>query len=234
MVALTEVDAARYLTFCGIDKAELDKLLDLVRAPDTGSWLQEHGTRLPEDLRTLVFHETTARSIATYEPMLVPGLLQTHGYARAVFEATERVAPGEIEAAVDARMDRQGVLRRYNPPDCVFYLHEVGLQSKVGSNKIMHEQMLQLVFLTSRPQHQIRIVPAGPQAAFNSFMLMDYADHNPVVYLEFLEQSLFLEKPEHVVAYRATLSRLDRAALDTEQSRKRLARLASDFDQPEV
>lgn len=137
--------------------------------------------------------------------------------------------------AVDARMDRQGVLRRQNPPACVFYLHEAGLRSKVGSNGIMHDQMLWLVFLTSRPQHQIRVVPAtaGPRAAFGPFVLMEYSTHNPLVYLEFLEQSLFLEKPDHIAAYKEILNRLDRAALGLEESRQWLGRLAGHFDQPE-
>jgi hypothetical protein len=99
----------------------------------------------------------------------------------------------------------------------------------------MHEQLLQLVFLTSRPQHQIRVVPAaaGLEGAFSTFMLMEYRTHKPVVYLEFLTQSLFLEKPEHIDSYRESLSLLDRVALDTGESREWLARLASDFDQPE-
>lgn len=236
LVAVSEVDAAIYLTYCGVHKDNLEDLLDLVRDPtDTTSWLQDRGRRLPEDLRTLIYHETTTVAMSAYEPMLVHGLLQTHAYARAVFEATGRVARGDIEMAVDARMDRQGVLRRLNPPDCVFYLHEAGLRSKVGSSRIMHEQILQLVFLTLRPQHQIRVVPAmaGPQAAFGPFALMEFSTHNPLVYLEFLEQSLFLEKPDHIAAYKEILNRLDRAALDLEESRQWLGRLAGHFDQPE-
>lgn len=235
MVAVSEVDAAIYLTYCGVHKAELDELLDLVREPETASWLQDRGSRLPEELRTLIYHETTADSMAGFEPTLVHGLLQTHDYAWTVFDVANRVDKDKIEIAVQARMARQDVLRRSNPPNCQFYLHENGLRLKVGSNRIMHDQLLQLVFLTSRPQHQIRVVPnsAGLDGMFGTFMLMDYVDHNPLVYLEFLTQSLFLEKPEHIDSYRETLSRLDQAALDTGESREWLVRLASDFDQPE-
>lgn len=234
LVAVSEVDAARYLTYCGVPKEELEDVLDLVRGPDTKSWLQEHGYSLPEELRTLIYHEATASSIFQYEPLTVPGLLQTEAYAFSVFDVVGRVPKDRIEMAVQARMDRQDVLRRRNPPDCVFYLHENALRSKVGSNRIMHEQLLQLVFLTTRPQHRIRVVPAGAEPHnMGPFMLMCYDTHGPMVYVEALTTSLYLEKGDHLDAYESVLDRLDAAALDEGQSVNWLACLAGHFDQPE-
>lgn len=236
LVTVSEVDAAIYLTYCGVRKSELDAILDLVREPDTGTWLQEHGTRLPDELRTLVYHETTATSIAYYQPLNVPGLLQTEDYARAVFEFANVLPQDKIPLAVQTRLELQGILRRQNPPDCVFYLYETGLRAKVGSNRVMHEQLMWLVFLTSRPQHQIRVLPAacGQLGALaGPFMLMSFSGHAPVLYVQGLTTSLFLETPEHITAYRNILERLDRAALNTGESREWLARLASDYDQPE-
>jgi transcriptional regulator with XRE-family HTH domain len=235
-VAVSEVDAAIYLTYCDVRKKELDDVLNLVRAPDTNTWLQEHGTRMPDELRTLIYHETAATSMAYYQPLNVPGLLQTEDYARAVFEFANVLPQGKMAMAVQTRLERQSVLTRPNPPDCIFYLYETGLRSKVGSNQIMHEQLLHLVFLTSRPQHQIRVLPAAfgqLSALAGAFVLMDFRGHGPVVYVQGLTTSLFLEKPEHIAAHREILNRLDRAALDTGQSREWLARLASHFDQPE-
>lgn len=234
LVGVSEVDAAIYLTYCGVHKEELDEVLDLVRAPDTDTWLQNHGTRLPDELKTLIYHETTASSISYYHPLNVPGLLQTEEYAQAVFEAAGRVAKDRIPIALQARMTRQEVLRRANPPDCVFYLHQNGLRSKVGSNRIMSTQLLQLVFLMSRPQYQIRVVPEGAEPHdVGPFMLMGYKSHGPVVYVQSLTTSMFLEKREHIQAYKDVLHRLDHAALDTGESRTWLAQLASSFDHPE-
>lgn len=233
LVTVSEVEAAIYLTYCGVHKEELDDILDLVRGPDTGMWLQEQGHGLPEDLRTLIYHETTAMRLINYETAIVPGLLQTEDYAEAVFEAAGVLPSVRIPDAVEARMARQSVLRRPNPPDCVFYLHEHGLRFMVDSNRIMHDQLLQLVFLTTRPQHQIRVVPAGSEPrTLDSFMLMSYEAHGPVVYLSALTTSLFLEKADHIDAYESAVDRLDRAALDAEESRRWLARLAGHFDQP--
>jgi hypothetical protein len=234
--SVSEVDAAIYLTFCRVRKEELDELLNLARAGDDETWLQEHGDRLPDELRTLIYHETTAITLAGYEPMLVPGLLQTPEYARAVFEFTRLIPLDRMAMAVRARIDRQAVLRKPDPPLCQFFLHEHGLREVVGSRQIMTEQLLHLIFLTSRPQYDIRVVPAGsgPHGAWlGPFMLMGYEAHGPVVYAECLTTSLFLEKPRDITAYREVLKRLDGDALDAGQSREWLARVASEFEQPE-
>lgn len=236
LIGVDEVDAAVYLAVCGVLKGELAELLKLVRSSDDGTWMQDHGTRLPDELRTLVYHEATATSVVNFEPMLIPGPLQTREYARAVFEFAGIVQAERIEAALEARMARQEVARRPDPPDYVFYVGEAGLRAKVGSNKIMNSQLLHLVFLTSRPQYQIRVVrnDAGPFGVWcGMFMLMGFREHAPVVYLETLGSSFFLERPSDVEIYRDVLKRLDRVALDAGQSVEWLAQLASDFDKPE-
>lgn len=231
---VSEVDAAIYLTFCGVRKEELEELLDLARWDENETWLQEHGERLPDELRTLVYHETTATTMASYQPYNVPGLLQTSDYARALFEFGQFVPTARIPAAVKVRMERQSVLRKPDPPQGLFYLHETGLRAEIGNAQIMHEQLLQLVFLTARPEIDIRVVPAsaGPHSVWGPFTLMGYENHGPVVYVESLTTSLFLEKPRDLQTYKEVLNRLDYAALDAGQSREWLATLASEFDKP--
>jgi hypothetical protein len=137
--------------------------------------------------------------------------------------------------AMQARIDRQAVLRKPDPPLCEFFVHEHGLREMVGSRRIMSEQLLHLVFLAARQQYDIRVVPAstGPHGVWGSFMLMGYDTHGPVVFAESLTQSLFLEKPKDITAYRNVLKRLDEDALDAGQSREWLALVASEFEQPE-
>lgn len=118
---VSEVDAAIYLTFCGVRREELDELLRLARAGDDETWLQEHGQGMPDELRTLVYHETTAATMASYEPLLVPGLLQTEDYAQSVFEFADVVSTDQIGTAVQARLSRQVVIRKPDPPQCQFF-----------------------------------------------------------------------------------------------------------------
>src|SRR5690349_23818663 len=101
----SEVDVAIYLTFCGVLRHELDDLLALTRETDDGQWVQPHGERILDELRTLIFNETTAALIHEFELSRVPGLLQTEDYARALLNRG-LLPPEGVEARVRARMDR--------------------------------------------------------------------------------------------------------------------------------
>jgi Domain of unknown function (DUF5753) len=198
--------------------------------------LKSHGEKLPDELRTLIFHETTAAAIDSYELIVVPGLLQTEDYTRALLLENGMYAGDSIELRVRARMDRQSLLRGFEPPQCLFFLHENGLRVPIGGNQIMHEQLLQLVFLSSRPQCGIRVVPVsagGRGLAQAPFRLMGFVQNDPVVYMEQDVASLFLDRKEHVNHYQRVLNRLDHVALDEGESRRLLADMASEFDRPE-
>lgn len=235
-IHVSELDAAVYLAVCGVLQDELASLLDMVRSSNERTWVQERGMRLPDEITTLVFHEATAISIASYEPMLIPGLLQTTEYAQAVYDFAGFGRKDEIAAALEIRLERQQMLRRVNPPDCSFFIHEVALRTIAGDRKIMRDQLLQLVFLTSRPQYQIRVVPAniGPHGVWGGmFTLMGFAQHAPMVFVECVTTSMFLEKPADIADYQEVLARLDQVALDAGQSRQLFAGLANDYDKPE-
>jgi hypothetical protein len=84
-------------------------------------------------------------------------------------------------------MDRQGLLRKSNPPLCTYFLYANAVRTPIGNNRTMHEQLLQLVFLGSWRHCAIRLVPVsagGSGLAQAPFRLMRYADHDPVVEIE--------------------------------------------------
>jgi hypothetical protein len=80
----SEVDIAAFLGVCRVKGPERDRLLALCREQDNPGWLQQHGSRLPKQLVTLIDHENKAVAISAFEPTLVPSLLQTGDYARAL------------------------------------------------------------------------------------------------------------------------------------------------------
>lgn len=232
-----EIDIAMYLTTCGVSRTELDRLLDLCRASDDGYWLRPHGERLPDELRSLVYQETSAATIGSFELARVPGLLQTEDYARAMITRSVSVPAGGVEMRVRARLGRQSLLQRRNPPTFTFLVHEQALRLRVGGLTVMHEQMLHLVFASSRPHCAVRVVPdsAGAHAGLaGPFKLIQYSGHPPAVYVENEVASLFLERPADIATYRRAFTRLAEVALDEGQSREFLARLASEYDRVEV
>lgn len=109
---------------------------------------------------------------------------------------------------------------------------ENALRVPVGGPQVMHEQMLHLLFAGSRPQCSIRVVPAVAGAhglALGSFHIFGYPEGAPVVHVEHLTTSEFLESSQELRAYRATLKRLADVALDQAQSREFISRLASAY-----
>jgi transcriptional regulator with XRE-family HTH domain len=224
---ISEVNVARCLTLYGVFGADLAETLALAREIDDSYRLRAHDDKLPDELRTLIHYETTASHIDSYQNSLIPGLLQTEDYARALFRWCALFPEDGIEARVQARMDRQKLLRRRARPACRFFIHESALTTSVISSEIMHEQLMALVLADC----EVRVVPtdSGPVGALvnGSFILMHYAQYNPTVYVENVCTSEFLEAPEVITRYRIIVDRLASLALSAEESRTRLASLAT-------
>jgi len=228
--SVAEVSA--FLATCGIRGREYNRLMALCTDNDRPGWLQQHGARLPKQLRTLMDHEDKATKIGDYQATLVPGLLQIGEYARALMKEAGTLPEEEIEDRVQARLGRQSLLSRSRPPRFRFFIHELVLHLPIGSAAVMSEQLHALLRASVRPYLSLRIVPAsrGAHAAINgSFRLMEFTSIKPVVYLESETSSLFLETPIEIDAYRKILSSLDASALDEGQSRELIAAVATEL-----
>ncbi|OZM73838.1 transcriptional regulator [Amycolatopsis antarctica] len=226
----SEVKLTAYLAHCGTSAPDAAEVLRLGEPGEDGYLVRR------SVLRTLVLHESTAVGIRETAPLLVPGLLQTEDYARAVMHLPGSLTEDEIAARVAVRMDRQTLLRRRWPPRFTYLIYEPALRCPLGGDRVMHEQMLHLVFLSSRPQMTIRVVRLsdGARAAHGQqFALMEYADHGPVLYAENTFAGMFVENREDVETSRAFLDGIAGDALNEGQSREFLAALASDYDRPD-
>lgn len=210
----SEVDLVQYLTMCGKD---FDFFVDFKRRYRNA--FEEYIVQVPGNLRTVVLAESTATTITTYDALTVQGLLQTAAYADALFRATGLVAEEHIPALVEMRMDRQAILRKHDRPDCVFYIHELALQQRLGDDRVMEEQYLKLFFNA----HFIRIVPAEVLAISACHVLWEYEKAMPIAYSETDLAKLFVQDPGAIARTRLTFHRLEEVALDAEQSRRKLA-----------
>jgi transcriptional regulator with XRE-family HTH domain len=228
----SSVDVATFLAVCGIRGEERDRLMTLTLDQNDPGWLQNHGARLPTQLLTLIDHETKAQKIREFEFNLIPGLLQTGDYVRALLEEAGTTPADEIDARVAARLGRKNLLSRRRAPMCIFYIHEFALRLPVGGPNVMSGQLHELLQMLVRPSITLRVVPAvrGAHAGINgSFRLMEFGGIKPVVYLESETSSLFLERPVEIDSYRTILSALDATALPEGQSREFIAGLAMEL-----
>jgi transcriptional regulator with XRE-family HTH domain len=171
--------------------------------------------------------ERQAASLRWWEPLLIPGLLQTAQYARALFEAWQPAASQEdLEALVDGRLDRQRILDRDDPPDLRVVLDEPVLHKPIGSAKIMAAQLEHLADLSCRPMITVQVLPAGLGAHGGLLGAFIIAGPAGTVYLETaVEAQVTGEAP---VRDRAALifDRLTRDALPRGASRDLILKVA--------
>ncbi len=229
---VTAVQVSAFLAVCRAPSAERDRLLELCEDQHTPGWLQQHGSRLPLQLVTLIDHENIAVTISEFESTVVPGLLQTGDYTSALIREAGTLPAEEIDDRVAARLARQSLFSRDRPARFTFYLHEFVLRLPVGSPAVMADQLDLLERMSRRPYLTLRVVPAalGGHAAINgSFRLMEFAEFKPVAYLESETSSVFLEKPVEIAAYRDILTLLAETALGEGESRKLIATLATEL-----
>ncbi|MFL6125316.1 DUF5753 domain-containing protein, partial [Actinophytocola sp.] len=188
--------------------------------------------RIDGSLQSLIFHESSAEHILCYESQVIPGLLQTPGYARArnialLPEATEE----RTAAAVRTRMERRQILLLPDPAQFTFFIHEQALRIQVGTGQIMHEQLLHLVLTATLKNVTVRIVPNAAGAFGDAFRVMEFQEHRSIVYLDSLWiGGLILDDPHHVESYSKLVSVLDAVALDEGQSLEFAARIADAYD----
>lgn len=217
-------DVISVLSVCGVSGDERERLIALSREHEEPNWFQ-----LNPRIRTLLRYENKATAIREFEFNLIPGLLQTEGYTRALMAAAVWLTPHEVEERVLARMGRQRLLRRPDPPALTCYVHEFALRLPVGGPAVMSEQMHKLLRLAVRPYLTLRVVPAacGALAAVHgAFRLMEFREMNPLVYLDTHTSSVYLETADELRVYRSILARLQDAALDEAESREVIAALA--------
>lgn len=229
---VTAVQASAFLAVCRAPSAERERLLELCDEQHTPGWFQQHGSRLPLQLVTYIDHENKAVAVGAFESTVMPGLLQTGDYTRALLKEAGRVPADEIDARVAARLARQSLFSRDRPARFTFYLHEFVLRLPVGGPAVMADQLQQLQRLSLRPYLTLRVVPAslGAHAATaGSFILMEFAEFKPVVYLESETSSLFLEKPVEIAAYQDILESLAQTALGEGESRQLIATRATEL-----
>jgi transcriptional regulator with XRE-family HTH domain len=223
----------KLLALYGVEGQSAEELLALAREAAGKGWWETYSQTLPPEYSALIGMEAEARSALSWEPLIVPGLLQTSDYAREVTNGyLERIAPvppSETRRRVEARLARQQVLTRENPLRLSVVLDESVLHRRFGNRDVMQSQMKQLLDLTERDNISLRILPLdGPHPiGTGAFVLLQFdAAHDvvyqDVVYLEHLTGGRYVEEEDEAYRYRRSFDRLSEISLDEVRSREML------------
>jgi hypothetical protein len=203
------------------DQAETARLMDLAREGRQQAWWQ------PYDLdyfAPYVDLEQAAISLSCYQSTIVPGLLQTVDYAKAMYAGS---LPSEFtterrDQLIDVRLRRQQVLTRVLPPNFSTVLDEAVLYRAVGGSGVMSAQLRHLIEVARLPNVTLQVVPfdAGAHPAMDDlFTVLKFGTEVPtVVYVEGLMGHLYLERDREVARYEQVFRHLSSIALSPRET----------------
>ncbi|MEU0916705.1 Scr1 family TA system antitoxin-like transcriptional regulator [Streptomyces cyaneofuscatus] len=204
-----------------VEGAAVDRLLALAKADRerrkaSGWWNQYPGL---ESMVEYVALEDIASSLRTWQLAIVPGLLQTPDYARALAVGNGSWEdPDEIEPFVEARMARQARLTGDRPLELWAVVHESALRQLVGGRQVMREQLGHLLDMARQPNVKLQVVPylAGAHPGMTSaFTIVSFADPGAldVVHMDTTSSTLWLESDNDADRHVRLFDRITRLSL---------------------
>jgi transcriptional regulator with XRE-family HTH domain len=231
-------DVRLLLDAYGVQDAQLRELLLMLAGSDGGGgrdhWWHAYRGVLPPTYRDFISLESQASAMRTLETSVVPGLLQTPEYARAVTRAAMgglgEDTDERLDALVAVRLARQDVLRGDPPLELSAVLDEAVLRREVGGPEVMAQQLGRLVEMARLPQVRLQVLPfkAGAHIGITGpFVIFSFSSTSDldVVVLDHLTSSLYLERKEDLQAYTEAFNTLRIHALSPEDSLDYLAGL---------
>jgi transcriptional regulator with XRE-family HTH domain len=230
--APSPTDLRRLLDLYEVAGTQRGRLEQLGQSAGQRGWWDAYADTLGPEYTALIALEAEAESVRWYAPMLVPGLLQTERYARAVISSGLLIAPpGEVERRVQVKMTRQKVLVRDNPLRLDVVLDEAAVLRVVGGPDVMREQLAHLAAMAAQPHVTIQVLRLDAGAhpgTTGEITILAFPDlvAPDVVYLENMTSDLYVEQEAEVYRYGMAFDRLRALALPAEKSAEFLASAA--------
>ncbi|MGQ0779333.1 MAG: helix-turn-helix domain-containing protein [Pseudonocardiales bacterium] len=215
-------DIARLLAAYGATQRDVDRLTSLTGRADEATWWAPWAHVVPDWLKTFVGLEGLAEREFVFEPIIIPGLLQTADYAREVTADTPRVRADHGERFVGFRMART---RRLHDSERPLHLHaviaEAALRLRVGTAELRRAQLEHLIAMSELPNVTLQVIRPEDglhTAVTGQFVVLDFENVHSIGYVELHDGAMYLQEPEQVRTYTMTADNLQRLALGPDQS----------------
>ncbi|RVU18852.1 XRE family transcriptional regulator [Streptomyces antnestii] len=233
-VALKPLYVEKLLETYGADRQEIDEFVDLAEQANEPGWWHSYRDVVPSWFTAYVSLETGAKTLRTYEPQYVTGLLQTPDYARAVLRGgLPNGSEEDLARRVELRLRRQSLLEREDAPTLWVVMEEAVLHRAVGSADVMRVQIERLLELSELAHISVDIVPfaagahVGACAPFTYFRFEE-PELPDIVYSELLSAAVYLDQRADVVAHLEAHSRMA-LLTSSEDSRALLNRMRKEY-----
>jgi transcriptional regulator with XRE-family HTH domain len=223
---------SQILATLGVNGLEYESIMSLTRDTEGPLWVAVSLPEQQHQIAALLEFEANATRITSVAPLLIPGLLQTRGYAEAMMKADDDVPPNEIRTRVTVRLGRQTVL---NPPNAIpldAMIVEGVLDQLIGTPAVMVEQLRWLLKISERDNVSIRVVSkmSGWHPGLDGLCDVIESDPIPVVQLETRKSSLFLHQEQDVDRYRRAVEQVSEKAMSPADSAELIAEYIKRWD----
>lgn len=216
-------DVAAFMAVIGAPAELREALVDMARDTSRRPMLEDQ-----DQYAAMLEIERTAQELVHVAPALVPGMLQTPDYARAVYVGAE-VSPDVINTRVAVRVGRQAALTRREPLAYRAYIWEPVLHAALGGEQAMEDQLQHLLDVGQRANVDIRIIPTrapwnpGWEGPFSVATFPDTVERGPVVQLENKVSALYYDQDDEVAPYLRASARAEEVAISSEASAELIA-----------
>ena len=214
------------------DPAERDRLMTLAREGKGPARWQRYELAYA----TYAELEQGALAISAFQSSVVHGLLHTADYARAGHEgAMPKLDPDRIDLQIEAKLTRQRILTRDDPPRFEVVLDEAALHRMVGGRRVMADQLTKILATANLPNVVVQVLPyeRGYHPAVESnFSILELPNPAPGgVFVEGLIGSTYLDRPDDLKRYREVFDRLQSIALNPKDTANLIAKYHLDYIQ---
>lgn len=203
-------DVSAVLAALGADNALREELVELAHDSNGRHWVASNMPEQQRQLAAVLEFERDASRIVCVSQLLIPGLLQTRSYARAIIGAGG-VPAMEVETRVAVRVGRRDVLEGKAAAQLLAVIDESALYRQIGGREVMAEQLRSLLEAAERPNVDLRVIPMEMDwhpGLEGPFALMEFPSRTPVVHVENRRSGQFFHEPDDVDAYRVGVDRV--------------------------
>jgi transcriptional regulator with XRE-family HTH domain len=211
-----------------VEPGERARLLNLARTATEPNWLEQYAPAIA----AFAEYEQSATAMAQWAPSLMPGLLQTPAYIRALFATTPHPKT-EVEKQVMLRLARREVLRDQHALPYQALLGEAVLRQNIGDRRVMIEQLRHLQTASRARNVSVRVLPERSgyhPGLYGPFVIFDFDDLPPIVYLELYRGNGYVYNRDHVADYRTAMESLSALALSEPDSERLIQGVLTDLE----
>lgn len=214
-------DIAKVLEAYHAPQHDINRLTSLAEVPDESNWWGAWRDVVPDWFGTFVGLERLATKEFVFEPIVIPGLMQTENYARELSRSSQRVRVDHSERVVEVRMERGQRLATENPLHLHAAVNEQALRLRIGNDEILREQYEHLIHLASLENITFQVVVperGRHEASTGQFVVLEFEQARPIVYAELQDGAMYVQHPGEVNTYRESARSLGEVALPPDES----------------